>query len=103
MSTAATIIKQTEYYKIYTKSIQSVKKLSFSHLSVCLRNALSIWLQMTSHNVTFIDVTGVSLNQNRDAVFIWSVDMCFIFIKQINLIFMQPIYKAVILCDCIIS
>ena len=55
---------------------------------------------MTSHNVMFIDVNGalyhVALNQNRNAVFICSVDACFIFAEQIN-IFMQPLYKAFIL------
>ena len=60
----------------------------------------------SSCNITFIDVTGVlyyvALNQNWNAVFIWSVDMCFIFIEQINVIFMQPLYAAVILCHCII-
>ena len=29
--------------------------------------------------------------------------MSFIFLDQINVIFMQPLYGAVILCDCIIN
>ena len=29
--------------------------------------------------------------------------MCFIFIKQINFIYMWPFYEAVILCQCIIN
>ena len=29
--------------------------------------------------------------------------MCFIFVKQLNVIFTQQIYEAVILCDCIIK
>ena len=39
--------------------------------------------------------------ENRNAVFIWSVEMCFIFVAQINGIFMGPLYQA--LCDCIIN
>ena len=35
--------------------------------------------------------------------FIWSVEMCFIFVGQINVIFMRPLYEANILCDCIIK
>ena len=62
---------------------------------------------MTSDNVTLTDVIGVlyhvALNQNRNAVFIWSVDLWFIFIEQINIIFMRPVYDAVILCHCIIN
>ena len=45
----------------------------------------------------------VALNQNRNTVFIWSVEMYFIFIDQINVIFLRPLYEAVILCDCIIN
>ena len=60
-----------------------------------------------SHNVTFIDVTGTlyhaDLNKNRNVVFIWSVDMCFIFIKQINVVFMLSIYKAILLYHYIIN
>ena len=29
--------------------------------------------------------------------------MCFIFVAQINVICMRPLYEAVILCDCIIN
>ena len=45
------------------------------------------------------------LDENRNAVFtsIWSVEMCFMFVAQINIIFMRPLYEAVILCDCIIK
>ena len=53
---------------------------------------------------SFIDVIGaldhVAVDENRNAVFIWSVDMCFMFAAQINVIFMRPLYEAVILCDC---
>ena len=45
----------------------------------------------------------VALNRNRNTVFIWSLDMCFIFFDQINVIFMRPHYEAVIWCDCIIK
>ena len=45
----------------------------------------------------------VALAENRNAVFIWSVEMCFMFVTQINVIFMRPLYEAVILCDCIIK
>ena len=65
---------------------------------------------MTPDNVTLhssIDVIGVlyhiELHQNRNAVFIWSLEMCFIFVEQINIIVMRPLYEAVILCDCIIN
>ena len=50
---------------------------------------------MTSHNVTFIDIIGalynVALNQNQNAVSIWSVDVRFIFFEQINVKFMWPL------------
>ena len=66
-------------------------------------------IKMASYDVTkssFIDVVGalyhVALHQNRNAVFIWSVEMCFIFVEQINVIFMRLLYDAVILCDCIV-
>ena len=56
---------------------------------------------------SFIDVIGaldhVALDENRNAVFIRSVEMYFMFIAQINVIFMRPLYEAVILCDCIIN
>ena len=85
---------KSKSYKISALLIHSVVKLNFSGLSVCLCNAPSIWRQMMSHNddnVTFIDVTGtlyhVALNQNQDAVFIWSVDMSFILTEQIDFIF----------------
>ena len=29
--------------------------------------------------------------------------MCFIFVTQINVIFMRPLYETNILCDCIIN
>ena len=29
--------------------------------------------------------------------------MCFIFLNQVNIIFMQPLYEAVTYCDCIIK
>ena len=43
----------------------------------------------------------VAFIENRNAVFIWSVEMCFIFVAQINVIFMRSLYEA--LCDCIIN
>ena len=43
----------------------------------------------------------VAFIENRNAVFIWLVEMCFIFVTQINVIFMRPLYEA--LCDCIIN
>ena len=56
---------------------------------------------------SFVDVDGaldhVALDENRNAVFIWLVEMCFMFAAQINVIFMRPLYEAVILCDCIIN
>ena len=56
---------------------------------------------------SFTDVVGalyrIVLHQNRNAVFIRSADMCFIFVKQINVIIMRLLYEAVILCDCIIK
>ena len=62
--------------------MDSVVKLIFSCPIAYLRNALAQWRQMTSHNVTFIDVIGalyrIALNQHRNKVFIWSVDICFI-------------------------
>ena len=43
------------------------------------------------------------LNQNRNAAFVWSVEMCFSFVEHIKVIFMRPVYEAVILFDCIIN
>ena len=45
----------------------------------------------------------VALDENRNAVLICSVKMCFMFVAQINIIFMRPRYEAVILCDSIIK
>ena len=46
----------------------------------------------------------VTLCETKIAIrFIWSVEICFIFLDQINVIFMCPLYEAVILCDCIIK
>ena len=57
--------------------------------------------------LAFIDVIGVlyhvALYQNRNAVFIRSVEMCFIFVEQINVIFIRPLSEAIISCDCIIN
>ena len=65
---------------------------------------------MAPNDVTyrsFIDVVGaldhVALDENRNVLFIWSVEMCFMFVAQINVIFMRSFYEAVILCDCIIN
>ena len=35
--------------------------------------------------------------------FIWSVEMCFIFVAQLDVIFMRLLYEANIMCDCIIK
>ena len=67
-----------------------VIKLDLNRLSVCLRDVLSRWRQMTSRNVLLL-TSLVRLHQNRNAVFIWSVEMCFIFVEQINVIFMRPL------------
>ena len=62
---------------------------------------------MTSGNRSFNDVVDaldhIAFIENRNAVFIWSVEMCFIFVAQINVIFTIPLYEAVILSDCIIN
>ena len=54
----------------------------------------------------FFDVVGalyhVALHQNRNAVFIWSAELCFIFVEQIHVIFMRPHYEAEILHDCLV-
>ena len=59
---------------------------------------------MTSRKVFYWrSISHCALYQNRNAVFIWSVEMCFIFVEQLNVILMRPIYEAVIMCDCIIK
>ena len=62
---------------------------------------------MASYVVTFVDVIGafynVVLNQNRYAVFVWSVDVFFIVIVQIYVLFKRLLYETVILCHCIIK
>ena len=85
---------------MFTMQIHSAVKLNFTHPSVCLSNTLSKWHPMLSCNVTFIDVISalylITPNQNQNLVFIWSFDFCFIFIKQINIIFMWPLYEAIL-------
>ena len=52
---------------------------------------------------SFIDVVGsldhVAIDENRNAVFIWSFEMCFMFVAQINVIFMRPLHEAVSVCE----
>ena len=57
---------------------------------------------MTSSNVVGA-LDHVALNENRNAVCIWSAAICFIFVAPINVIFMRPLYKADVQCDCIID
>ena len=101
LSTAAAIITQTKSYEIAAMSIQSVVKLNFSRLSVCLHNAPPQQRQMTTHNVTFIDVIcvlyHVASNQNRNAVFMWSDDMCFILPNK------HRIYEISLRCRFVVS
>ena len=60
---------------------------------------------MMSGIIPFFGIVGildhVAFIENRNVVLIWSVEMCFIFVVQINVIFMEPLYQA--LCDCIIN
>ena len=60
-------------------------------------DAVSKSHQITSRYRAFIDVVGalyhVALHQNRNAVFIWSVEMWFIFVKKLNVVIMQPFTK----------
>ena len=62
---------------------------------------------MTSRNVVLLTslapLDHIALNENRNAVFIWSAAMCFIFVAPINVIFMRPLYEADIQCDWIIK
>ena len=58
---------------------------------------------MTSHNILFMMSLARYITLHYIKIFIWSVEMCFIFVQQINIIFMWPLYKAIILCDCIIK
>ena len=77
-----------------------VVKLNFTHVSVCLCNAICKWRQVKSWKLMFTDVVGaldhVVLNQIENTVFIWSV-------LQIN-IFIQPLFmRHFFLCHCIIN
>ena len=56
LSTAVAIITRRKPNEISARSIHSVVKLNFFRLSVCLHKAPPQRGQMTSHNVTFIDV-----------------------------------------------
>ena len=63
---------------------------------------------MTPSNVVLLTsgvgaLDHVALNENRNAVFIWSAAMCFILVAPINVICMRPLYEADIQCDCFIS
>ena len=53
---------------------------------------------------SFIDVVGAlyhfALHQNQNDVFVWSVEIFFIFVEQINIIFMQPFTKQLF---CVIA
>ena len=55
----------------------------------------------------FVNVIGAldhdALNENQNAVFILSSELCFIFVVPINVIFMRSLYEADIQCDCIIN
>ena len=97
LTAAAAITPHTKSYEIAAMAVHSFVKCNFSCPSVSLRNALYQWCQLTSLNVTFVDVIcalhRVALNQNRDTFFIWSVDICFIFLDQLNVIFMRPFAK----------
>ena len=70
------------YFKIPRKVTKWTQN---TRISVCLHNAVSQSRQMTSFSVTFYDVIDalhhVALNQNLKTVFIWSVDVCFIYIE----------------------
>ena len=62
---------------------------------------------MTPSNVVLLTsgvgaLDHVALNENRNAVFIWSAAMCFILVAPINVICMRPLYEADIQCDCFI-
>ena len=100
--TATAIIMQEKSFEISPTSIHSVIKRNFYHLSVCLHNAQPQRRQMTSHNFTLLTLLAlycIASNQNRNAVS-WHV---LYFTKQINTIFMIPIYDADMLCHCIVK
>ena len=103
---AAAIIMQRKSYKMSTLSINFVVKLNFIRPSFCSCNPRSTRCQITSQNITFIDVIGalyhIASNQNRNAVFIWSVDAWFIFIEQITVIFIDP-FTIHLVCYCIMN
>ena len=87
------LLRQQSLYETSAMSIHSFVKLNLPCFSVCLHNALSKWHHMTSHYVTFIDVTGtlypIVLNQNRNgSLFGQLTCTLFIFIKQINITFL---------------
>ena len=57
---------------------------------------------MTSRNVLLLtSLDHVAFNETRNAVFILLNEMCIVFVAEINVILMRPLYEANILCDCI--
>ena len=50
------------------------------------------------HSILRLEVSQLSKSLVSHFGTILSVDMCFIFIGQINVVFMQPVYEAVNLC-----
>ena len=59
---------------------------------------------MMSRNVLLLtSLDHVAFNENRNAVFIWSVEMFFIFCRTNTCHIYATPYEANILCDCIIN
>ena len=62
---------------------------------------------MTSKNVLSADTLSVLYHIAPDkpgnTVFMWSVDMSFIFLEQTNVTFMGPLYEAVIMHLCFVK
>ena len=59
------------------------------------------------YNVIFVDVISalnrVALNKSEKRSLFGQLTSPIIYLEQINVIFMQPLYEAVILCGCIIN
>ena len=95
-STAAAMALHTKPFEIFVIAFCCKIKL---YSSFCLFSKT-----MTSHNITFIDFIGAlfcdAFNQNRNTVVIWSVEMCFIFLEQINVMLCYPFMKHIF---CVIA
>ena len=107
LTVATAVIPHTKSDDIAAMAMHPFLKLNFFVFLIVYVMLSNNDIKYEVYNVIFVDVISalnrVALNQSKKTFFIWSVDMSFIFLDQINIIYMQLLYEAVILCDCILN